>query len=355
MMKYLLALLMATLCWPAQALTLSPQTGLHNPASLSGQLSVLRDAGGKTRIEDVAAPDKTGKFVALPGFLGAGFTTDTYWLRFTLQRTPKSPDQWLIEVAPPFLDDVTLFVPHHDGKFEATRLGDLHPYAERPVPHRNFVFPVKLPDEQAVTLYLRVKTTSTMLVRVFAWQYPGLLGATQTDTSIYNIYFGLIALSFMTNMVFWFWLRDRLYASYCGYLAMLALVMMATGGFISQWLFPTVPALADRLVGIILSLTYLIGTHFFIVVLRLREHFLRLNRLFNLVLSFYALCVLVAMTGHYGVIAPWLQMVALVMNSGVAIAGPYLLLRGHREYLLYTLAFSASFAARPSAKALNIR
>ena len=343
MLKYLLTLLIATFCLPVQALMLLPQSGLGEPASLSGQLTVLLDASGKLRIEDVAAPAQS--FTALPGFLGAGFTTDTYWLRFTLQRTTKTPDQWLIEVAPPFLDDVTLFVPRNDGTFDATRLGDLHPYTARPVPHRNFVFPLRLPDDQPVTLYLRVKTTSTMFVLVFAWQYPGLLAATQTDTSIYAIYFGLIALGFMTNLVFWFWLRDRLYVSYCGYLAMLALVMMATGGFITQLLFPTVPVLADRLVGIVLSLTYLIWTHFFIIALRLREHFPRLNRIFDIVLGFYALCTLVAIAGHYGAIASYLQMVVLLMNTGVAIAGPWLLWRGHREFLLYTLAFSASFVA----------
>ena len=324
---------------------LSPQAGLHEPASLSGHLMVLRDPGGLLRIKEVASPEKTTEFSALPGFLGAGFTTDTCWLRFTLQRSTKTPVQWLIEVAPTFLDDITLFVAHTDGTFETTQLGDLRPYADRPVPHRSFIFPVSLPFDQPVTLYLRVKTKSTMLVRVQAWQYPGLLRATQTDTSIYTFYFGLIALGFMTNLVFWFWLRDRLYASYCGYLAMLALVMMATGGFIAQWLLPAMPALADRLVGIVVSLTYLIGTHFFIVVLRLRDHFSRLNRIFNSVLGFYALCALVAAAGHYGIIAPWLQMVVLLMNTGVAIAGPFLLWRGHREFLLYTLAFSASFIA----------
>ena len=347
MWKFLLALLFAVVCWPAQALVLSPQMGLHESASLSGHLAALRDTSGVLRIEDVVAPAKAAEFAALPGFLGAGYTADTYWLRFTLQRAAPATDVWLLEVAPPFLNEVTLFVPRVDGGFDTTRLGDLQPYAARPVPHRSFVFPVKLTDEQPVTLYLRVKTASTMLVRVQAWQYTGLLAAAQTDTSLYSIYFGILALGFMSNLVFWFWLRERIYLSYCGYLVMLACVMMATGGFASQWMFSDQPLVANRLVGVCVSLVFLLGTHFFVGVLRLREHFPKINRLFDAVLIFYALCALAAVVGRYGVVAPWLMLVVAVVNIGVALAGPWLLWRGHREYLFYILAFTANFSAIP--------
>lgn len=346
MLKILLALLITAIWWPAQALTLSPQMGLHEPASLAGHLTALVDASGTLRIEDVVASAKATEFSALPGFLGAGYTANTYWLRFTLQRTPESPAAWFIEVSPPYLDEVTLFVPRDGGGFHATHLGDLQPYTERPVPHRSFVFPLALQDVQPVTLYLRVKTTSTMLVRVQAWQYAGLLAASQVDTSLYSVYFGILVLALLSNLVFWFWLRERLYLNYCGYLAMMAMAAMATGGFVSQWLFPHSPLVADRLVGVCGSLVFLLGTNFFIGVLRLREHFPKLNRFFDAVLIFYALCALAAMSGNYGLVAPWLMRVSIV-NTGVLLAGPWLLWRGNREYLFYTLAFTANFAATP--------
>ena len=95
MSKFLLALLITVFCWPVQALVLSPQMELNESTSLSGHLAALRDAGGLLGIEDVETPTKAAEFTALPGFLGAGYTADTYWLRFTLQRTAQAPDQWL--------------------------------------------------------------------------------------------------------------------------------------------------------------------------------------------------------------------------------------------------------------------
>jgi len=343
----LLSVLMATFCLSTQAQTLllTPQSGVYEAANLSGHLAARRDASGLLEIEEATAPGNAGKFAALPGFLGAGYTADTYWLRFTLQRTTDTTSHWFIEVSPPYLNDVTLFVPRRDGTFEATRLGDLRPYTERPVPHRSFVFPLRLADDQPLTLYLRVKTSSTMQVRVAAWQYEGLLAATQTDTSFYSAYLGLLALGFMSSLVFWLWLRERVYLSYCAYLAALAAVMMATGGFVSQWLFPQVPLVANRLVGVAVCAVYLLGTQFFIHVLRLREHFPRLRRLFDALLLFYTACGLLAIAGYYGVLATGLHLVLIVVTMGIALAGPWLLWRGHREYLLYTLAFTTNFVS----------
>lgn len=103
------------------------------------------------------------------------------------------------------------------------------------------------------------------------------------------------------------------------------------------------PLTADRLVGITTGLVHLAGLAFFIEVLRLREHFPRLNPAMNAVLVFYAFCTAAAAAGYYGQIVTLLQMVALVATTSLFIAGPWLLWRGHREYLLYVLAFSVHF------------
>ena len=347
MLKLLLTLLVAAFCWPAQALTLSPQMGLHESASLSGQLSALRDSQGQWQIEDVATPGKAADFVALAKFLSAGYTTDVYWLRFELQRQPQATDEWMLEVAPSYLNDVTLFVPRSGGGFTTTRLGDLQAYSLRPVPHRSFVFPLRLPADQPLTLYLRIQTRSAMLVQAQLWQHSGLLAQAQASTGLYSAYFGILALALISNLMFWFWLHERIYLFYCAYLAALALAAMANGGFVTQVLFPNLPLLGDRAVGVSNTLVYLLGTFFFIRLLRLRENFSRVKRVFDAVLLFYALCLLAALAGGYGVVVPWMFRFAIVTNFVVVLVSILLLWRGHRQYLFYILAFAVNFAAVP--------
>ena len=347
MLKILLSLLVAVFCWPVQALVLSPQMGLYEPASLAGQLSVLRDVKGLSQIDEVATPARAADFVALAKFLSAGYTTDVYWLRFELQRQPQAPGEWMLDVAPSYLNDVTLFVPRSGGGFTTTRLGDLQAYSKRPVPHRSFVFPLHLPDDQPVTLYLRIQTRSAMLVQAQLWQHSGLLAQAQASTGLYSAYFGLLALALVSNLMFWLWLRERIYLFYCAYLAALALATMATSGFVTQVLFPNLPLLGNRAVGVSNALVYLVGTFFFISLLRLRENFPRIKRVFDAVLLFYALCLLAALAGGYGVVVPWMLRFAIVTNFVVVLVSISLLWRGHRQYLFYILAFAVNFAAVP--------
>lgn len=347
MSKFLLALLIAVFCWPVQALMLSPQMGLHEPASLSGQLSALRDAKGQWQIDEVTAPGKATEFVALEKFLSRGYTTDVYWLRFTLQRPAHVSDEWMLEVAPPYLNDVTLFVPRSGGGFTSTSLGDMQAYSHRPVPHRSFVFPLHLLDDQPLTLYLRVQTRSTMLVQVRVWQYSGLLAQVQESTGLYSVYFGILTLALINNLMFWFRLRERVYLFYCAYLAALTLTAMATGGFLTQLLFTDQPLWGNRAVGVSIALVYLLGTLFFIRLLRFRENFPRIKRVFDAVLLFYALCLMAALAGRYGAIAPWMFLFTLATNSAVVFITIFLLWRGQRQYLFYSLAFAVNFAAVP--------
>ncbi|MBS4097497.1 MAG: sensor histidine kinase [Sulfuricella sp.] len=354
MFRFLLLLVLSL--WyvsPAWSLTLAPHDGMQEGVTLAGHLAMLRDASGSLSVDEVSRAERAGEFAAVPGVISAGYTTGAIWLRFTLARSADAPTDWWLEAALPILDEVTLYTPQQAGvrpsgsasasNFTAIRLGDRSPYTERPVPHRNFVFPLRLLDDQPVTYYLRVKTTSSMLVSIVAWQQEGLLRSTQIDTGIYAGYFGFILLGILINLAFWAWLREKRYLGYAAYLILLAVNTMTLGGFASQWFFPDSPLLADRSVGVMACLVFLAGFAFFVSVFHLREHFPRINRLIDALLLAYAACVLAALAGYFGLFAAWLQLPNFIIVMCVAVTGPWLVWRGHREYLLYTLAFSAQF------------
>ena len=79
----------------------------------------------------------------------------------------------------------------------------------------------------------------------------------------------------------------------------------------------------------------------------MRENFSRVKRVFDAVLLFYALCLLAALAGGYGVVVPWMFRFAIVTNFVVVLVSILLLWRGHRQYLFYILAFAVNFAAVP--------
>lgn len=343
-------LLWAVLAWPAAAwaLLLEPAAGLHAPVNLVGHLAARCVADGGESIESVAAPARAGEFIALPALLLKGYTHDTCWLRFELQRAAEAPQEWLLEVGMPYLDDVTLFLPSQgrgdttgSASFQSLRLGDRFPYAARPVPHRLFVFPLHLADTQPLTAYLRIQTSSTMLVETLnIWQYSGLIASTQMETAFSWLVFGLIALGVLSNLVFWLWLREGIYRAYTVYLVTLLVMNLVHSGFASPWLWPQTPLVADRSIGFMAALTFFVGLVFFDWVLGLRWNFPRLGRAIPVFLAIYAAGALAAAAGHWAEVAPLVQVAALTTTIGITVAGPWLLWRGRKHLWLYVLAFS---------------
>lgn len=353
--------LMVILVWPAAAwaLLLEPTAGIRDPVSLSGHLAARCVANDKESIQEVAEPSRASEFATLPALLMKGYTRNTCWLRFELQRMPESPEHWLLEVGMPYLDDVTLFMPHREGadevSFRSLRLGDRFPYAERPIPHRLFVFPVDLSDARPMTAYLRIQTTSTMLLETLNfWQYPGLIAATQHEAALYWLVFGVMALGALSNLVFWIWLREGIYRSYTLYLVSLLLLNLANSGFATQWLWSNQPIVADRSIGVLAALIFLVGLLFFNEVLGLKESFPRLGRGIPYILTFYAACLIAALLGFYTPIAPVLQAVALTVTTGITIAGPWSLLQGKKHLRLYVLAFSTQLFIAIAVLARNL-
>lgn len=326
------------------AVVLGPDSGLARSLSLIGE-GALHCGAGDERIEELARPEHAAEFRPLRGVLAKGFTRETCWIRFTLQRSSDAPHEWWLEVAMPYLDEVTLFVGQPETGFEALTLGDRQPFSLRPVPHRLFVFPLHLADERPVTAYLRIRTSSTMLVETLnVWQPTGLLANVHQEAAWYWGVFGILALGALSNLVFWVWLREAIYRAYTLYLISLLFLNFVNSGFGAMWLFPDQPVMADRAIGFAVGLTMLVGLWFFAHVFALRENFPRLARGVPWILSLYGAAAMAAVMGYWDWVAAPIQAVALLVTIGIGIAGPWLLWRGHAHLRLYVAAFSFQLA-----------
>ncbi len=67
--------------------------------SLAGHLEMLSDPAGNLTLAEVLGP-AAGRFQALPGFLGLGYSNQTVWLRFSFSRTAAYPDNCYLRLGP---------------------------------------------------------------------------------------------------------------------------------------------------------------------------------------------------------------------------------------------------------------
>lgn len=351
---WLIALLF--LAWPPalSAMVLTPDSGLAQPVGLLGE-SHLRCDDSDEPVEAITKAGRAEEFQPLHGVLAKGFTRKTCWLRFTLQRSPDAPHEWWLEVGMPYLDEVTLILGRAGTDARIMALGDHQAFSARPIAHRLFVFPVHLPDEKPVTAYLRIRTTSTMLVETLnVWQPAGLLASAHREAAWYWGVFGLMALGALSNLVFWWWLRERIYCAYTAYLVSLLFLNIMNSGFGAMWLFPDQPVVADRSIGFAVGLSLLTGLWFFEQVFALRQNFPRLGRGIPWILASYGFAILAAVTGYWGQVAAPIQVLALLVTLGIGFAGPWLIGQGHTHLRLYVAAFSFQLALVVAAFTRNL-
>lgn len=213
--------------------------------TLSESFAVLEDKTGQLKLEDVLQPLAQSRF--MPAAQGAsatnfGLTRSAFWLRIDLKVPAagrvEASAPWLFEVAYPPLDQIELYVALAQGGFDKQTGGDLKPFSNRAVPHRNHVFPISLLIGQPTTVYMRVMSEGTLAAPTRLWQPAALWAHDQAEYSVLSLYFGLLLGLFLYNMLLFLSLRDRVYLFYVAFVAWIAVSQAALTGLGAQFLWP---------------------------------------------------------------------------------------------------------------------
>lgn len=276
-----------------------------------GQLSVLRDPDGSLSLAAVRAADAAGRFAPLPGSLGAGYTREVYWLKFDIRRGHDEINWWL-EILPPFLDDVQFHLVRPDGHVVSKQGGDRHPRAQRDSDARTLLFRLEAaPGDN--TAYLRVATTSSMIVVATVWRGNVLMTSSNQQYLLYGLYLGLVAAVLIFVTITWLLLRETLYLLYLGYLASILVYTGAASGLAGQFLWPEHPAITDVLVGVGVGLSIASGLAFFYRMLDLGEGPRYLQAIFIGTILIGTATAAAAISGHYGSVITLAQTAILVV------------------------------------------
>lgn len=214
-----------------------------NALNLTPYWTVLEDAGQKLTIEDVSAPAFDTRFkkpTQQKESMSFGLTASAVWLRITMQNSTGAELQRMLEIGFPHLHHVELYAPTDHG-FQQLVTGHTRPFAERPVIHRNFVFPLRLAPESRTTYYLRVASATTLDVPAKLWDRQAFIQKSLHEYMAQALYFGMLAALGLYNFLLFFSLRDRNYFYYVLFVAANALSVVSFSGIGFQFLWPASP------------------------------------------------------------------------------------------------------------------
>ena len=251
---FLCGLIFSLQGWCTPALVASP----HLPFSLA----VAVDPSGTWDLRGAQAQ----AFKTLPGqaFAG-GYTHQVHWFRLRLpHQHHAAAGRLLLEIHPPYLDDVRLYVPGLDGQWRETRLGDRQPFSQRPIAYRGFVFPIVDLPPQADLLYLRLQTTSSSVMTAQLWSSPDAFAAKlSAEYAGIGIYFGVLLLLLVVNTLIVLQVPEALFRYYLLFLASSTLFVISTSGLWAEFVFTGTPAWGDYLTSLCGPLVFMAGGLFY--------------------------------------------------------------------------------------------
>jgi signal transduction histidine kinase len=198
-----------------------------------------------------------------------------------------------------------------DGGYTRVQGGDTFPFSSRAIIHRNTVFPLPLADGSS-TLYLRVATTSTMIVAPRFWQPQAFAQAAQREYLMWGCYFGVLTSVFLFGILNGFITGRRDYYAYGAYVLAQGLEASATSGLLGQFVFSDAPQWANASVGVTIACSVIASSLLFSWLFRMRENYPKLHRLYQAIIGVAVVTLFAAMTPYYGYLAFPMIMMTLV-------------------------------------------
>ena len=210
--------------------------------ALRTHVDVLEDKDGQLKFADLERPEIARQFQKIPGTsdLNFGFSASTYWLRLKLAPEAGAGSRWLLEIAYPLLDDVKLYTRQGDALIEQTA-GDHQPFANRPFAHHNLVFPVYLAGDSEQSIYLRVRSESSLTIPLTLWSPSALHTHDQGIYGVLAVYFGMLVALGLYNLLLYLSLREKIYLSYVGCLFGMVIAQLSLFGLGNQFFWPDSP------------------------------------------------------------------------------------------------------------------
>lgn len=178
-----------------------------------------------------------------------GFSSDNYWLKFTLHNQTESFEQYYLETARPITDIVNLYLIDETGDVQKQLSGDKISFSEKTVQHRKSIFDIELKPYQKVTAYIHLKSDGEVVMLPMNLFQEGIfLNLTYKEQVFYGFFYGILVLASIIYLFFFFALKDKAFVYYACYVLFIALMQFSLDGFFHQYFTPEGGWLSDRAV-----------------------------------------------------------------------------------------------------------
>ncbi len=318
------ALLLGVLLWIMQGIALAtPDNAIapavdddSDPQSFLPSLYYLLDRDGQLQLDDVRGYDNSDWIKAESAAMNFGILEDVLWMKLDLPASDVIVPR-LFEVANHKITRLSVFLIREEGGQSSVEriweMNDRMTIQQRPFANRNYVFPVRLEPGVSKSLYLRLDNDYPMRIPLNLWSEEQFQNQGEARSLFQGFYFGVVFIMAIYNLCIYFFVRDKSYGTYAGFILMLAGYVLVDRGLAVQYLWPEHPGLDFQMTLVFTALGCAISVPFTVNFLSLRVHAPAIANGFRYLYGLWLLIALVAIVHP----ATWLlYIVVLVLIPG---------------------------------------
>jgi len=204
---------------------------------------VLADPSGQLTLPQVQALADSFQ-MPLQADLSYGYRQGAIWLQ--LEVLSPSQSIWWWRFVYPSLDRVDLYLTDVDG-VRHYQAGDLIALKDRPIVHREVVFPLALKAQQPATLWLRVTSAGSMTLQSELLSNQAFVAHTAEAYLAPALYFGALLALAGYNFLLFLVLRERVFLWYVLFVLCFGVGAASLNGLGAVYLWPSFQQFGNQL------------------------------------------------------------------------------------------------------------
>lgn len=305
------------------------------------QLEFFEDSSNSLEFEDIIHADFQDEFNVHPDFSKNQFATDrSYWVKVSILKQPKSGKNWILEFYDQTIDEIEAYIPNQKG-FSKIQLGDQNPFNNRLFAHKNFEIPVVNNSEGIDNYYFKIRSSQKADIRIAFRSMNRFVFYALNEYFIYGIFYGMILIITLYNLLMYGAIREIKYLYYVFYLLSVAGFALAVDGIGFQYLWPGKPSWNSLATGVfgfaIISFAILFSVKF----LNLKH---RYRLFYQILISFLVIRSILFLSGLWAF--PRLleiQVFDLIPFLLILVASIQVLVKGYKVARLFVAAYTILF------------
>ncbi|XDD43660.1 SpoIIE family protein phosphatase [Leptospira sp. WS60.C2] len=238
---------------------------------------------------------KEGTFKSIEDdFANFGFLKGTLWLRLDPNHFPDPTKFPLLLIQAHNIDMVELYHKDDSDSFTVSKSGHIQPMFQREIPHRNFVFRM---GHQKETILIAIRSDISLQFSLIFTNQRNLQREDYLTQWIYGLFFGSLGIIILYNLAIAFFVRDKSYFYYIGYVLFFGLGQLSLLGFWGYFFVPDSYFWKRVGIPVFFSLCLFFFVLFTANFLKIKARLPRTSRLYQLLGAFSLFNVFIALFG----------------------------------------------------------